>query len=89
MRGDSGRRALRKIPSLSIDPAPDRCGLMLSTNPLYGAPSPVILDLWGVGFEIKRRVARDEIEAMRDWCNDALTAIDTADEAETTEREVA
>lgn len=82
MRGDSARRALRKLPSLDLKGAGDRPALMLSTFPMYDAPAPVVLDIEGRWFSAKRLLARDEIEAMRDWCNDALTAIDTADEAE-------
>lgn len=79
----AARHALRKLQPMTINATTERCGLELSAHGLYGAQSPVVLDLWADGLTVKRRLDRDEIEAMRDFCNDALAAIDTADEAET------
>lgn len=81
MRGDTARCALRKLDSLCLRSI-DRPELMLSTFPMYGAPAPVILDITGNGFTANRRLDRDEVEAIRDWCNAALEAVDTPDVAE-------
>jgi hypothetical protein len=80
MASNAARRALRGINSLVLPQSGDRPELMLSTFPFSNA-APVILDVAGPAFTVKRYVDRDEIEAMRDWLTAALAAIDTQDEA--------
>ena len=45
----------------------------------YGSHTDVFkTTIWGTGFEASRFIAREELEAIRDWCNEALASVTEA-----------
>ena len=45
----------------------------------YGVHTDVFkTTIWGTGFEASRFISRKELEAIRDWCNEALASVTEA-----------